>query len=67
MMTSFRIFCSIISSSSLPSQTHKMNPNYRGQRFDRNAVSLIVRKRVVMEKEITAAIEDLSKLGIIQK
>ncbi|SPO21143.1 uncharacterized protein UTRI_00620 [Ustilago trichophora] len=47
--------------------THKMNPNYRGQRFDRNAVSLIVRKRVVVEKDITAAIEDLSKLGIIQK
>ncbi|KAJ1030143.1 hypothetical protein NDA16_001055 [Ustilago loliicola] len=47
--------------------THKMNPNYRGHRFDRNAVSLIVRKRVVVEKDITAAIEDLSKLGIIQK
>ncbi|SPO20223.1 uncharacterized protein UTRI_00620_B [Ustilago trichophora] len=47
--------------------THKMNPNYRGQRFDRTAVSLIVRKRVVVEKDITAAIEDLSKLGIIQK
>lgn len=47
--------------------THKMNPSYRGQRFDRNAVSLIVRKRVVVEKDITAAIEDLSKLGIIQK
>ncbi|SNX81877.1 uncharacterized protein MEPE_00582 [Melanopsichium pennsylvanicum] len=47
--------------------THKMNPNYRGQRFDRNAVSLIVRKRVVVEKDISAAIEDLSKLGIIQK
>ncbi|KAJ1041464.1 hypothetical protein NDA11_006173 [Ustilago hordei] len=47
--------------------THKMNPNYRGQRFDRNAVSLIVRKRVVEQKDITAAIEDLGKLGIIQK
>uniref|UniRef100_V5EW16 SET domain-containing protein n=1 Tax=Kalmanozyma brasiliensis (strain GHG001) TaxID=1365824 RepID=V5EW16_KALBG len=47
--------------------THKMNPNYRGHRFDRNAVSLIVRKRVVVEKDITAAIEDLSKLGIVQK
>ncbi|KAJ9476617.1 SET domain-containing protein [Pseudozyma hubeiensis] len=47
--------------------THKMNPNYRGHRFDRNAVSIIVRKRVVVEKDITAAIEDLGKLGIIQK
>ncbi|GAC99275.1 hypothetical protein PHSY_006876 [Pseudozyma hubeiensis SY62] len=47
--------------------THKMNPNYRGHRFDRNAVSVIVRKRVVIEKDITAAIEDLGKLGIIQK
>ncbi|SJX60593.1 uncharacterized protein SRS1_11822 [Sporisorium reilianum f. sp. reilianum] len=47
--------------------THKMNPSYRGHRFDRNAVSLIVRKRVVVEKDITAAIDDLSKLGNIQK
>ncbi len=47
--------------------THKMNPNYRGHRFDRNAVSLIVRKRVVVEKDISAAIDDLSKLGIVQK
>ena len=47
--------------------THKMNPSYRGHRFDRNAVSLIVRKRVVVEKDITAAIEDLCKLGTIQK
>ncbi|CDU24164.1 uncharacterized protein SPSC_02793 [Sporisorium scitamineum] len=47
--------------------THKMNPSYRGHRFDRNAVSLIVRKRVVVEKDITAAIEDLCKLGNIQK
>ena len=45
--------------------THKMNPHYRGHRFDRNAVSLIVRKRVVVERDITAAIEDLTKLGII--
>lgn len=47
--------------------THKMNPNYRGHRFDRNAVSPIVRKRVVVEKDISAAIDDLSKLGIVQK
>lgn len=47
--------------------THKMNPHYRGHRFDRNAVSLIVRKRVVVERDITAAIEDLTKLGIIHK
>ncbi|PWY98791.1 hypothetical protein BCV70DRAFT_164136 [Testicularia cyperi] len=47
--------------------THKMNPNYRGQRFDRNTVSLIVRKRVVVERDITAAIDDLSKLGVVHK
>ncbi|PWN51616.1 hypothetical protein IE53DRAFT_43686 [Violaceomyces palustris] len=47
--------------------THKMNPNYRGQRFDRSTVSQIVRRRVVMESDIGAAIEDLSKLGVVQK
>ncbi|KAN0061979.1 histone lysine methyltransferase Set9 [Thecaphora frezii] len=47
--------------------THKMNPHYRGQRFDRATVSQIVRKRVVVERDITKAIEDLGKLGIVQK
>ncbi|EPQ26451.1 uncharacterized protein PFL1_06099 [Pseudozyma flocculosa PF-1] len=47
--------------------THKMNPNYRGQRFDRGTVSQMVRKRVVVERDVGAAVEDLAKLGIVAK
>lgn len=36
--------------------THKMNPHQRPARFDREAVSLLVRQHVIWERDIAAAL-----------
>lgn len=36
--------------------THKMNPHQRAARFDREAVSVLVRQHVIWERDLSAAL-----------
>ena len=36
--------------------THKMNPMQRAARFDRDAISLLVRQHVIWERDLPAAL-----------
>ncbi|CAO1627568.1 unnamed protein product [Sympodiomycopsis kandeliae] len=45
--------------------THKMNPHYRSQRWNTEKLADMVRLRVMIERDIQAAVDELCKLPII--
>ncbi|WFD29633.1 [histone H3]-lysine(4) N-trimethyltransferase [Malassezia sp. CBS 17886] len=47
--------------------THKMNPLFRPVRFDRDAVSQLVRRHVVWEQDIPAAVAAFQQLPVVRK
>ncbi|PWN28055.1 hypothetical protein BDZ90DRAFT_259882 [Jaminaea rosea] len=50
-----------------PISTHKMNYTYRSPRFDTSAVINLVRNRVVIEKDVGKALEELCEMPVIRK
>ncbi|CAO1630423.1 unnamed protein product [Parajaminaea phylloscopi] len=50
-----------------PISTHKMNQAYRSPRFDTQAVIDLVRRRVVIERDIPKALEELCGMSVVRK
>lgn len=47
--------------------THKMNPHQRAARFDREAVSLLVRQHVIWERDLGAALAAFMQFPVVRK
>ncbi|CEH12726.1 Histone tail methylase [Ceraceosorus bombacis] len=50
-----------------PISTHKMNQTYRSPRYETSYILALLKQRVILEADINAALEELSRLPTIQR